>query len=1110
MSSSIRQSELFAGEDWRALYQAFTTINFNASDPPSIAKAMREYIQGNYPEDFNDWIESQEFVFILELLAWLGGTLAFKTDINARENFLETAEARESILRLARFLSYNPRRNQPARGLLKIVEIETDDDLTDASGQSLSNVAVEWDNPDDPDWFERFVLVMNSAFVSNNPFGQPFENDLVGQIKTQLYRINNRVGQISPNFTATASGERMTFEICNGNFSSDAGFFEREPNADSAFHLFYRNDGKGNASASTGFFVLFKQGSTSRQTVSITNPVENYLLDVSATGINDSDVWVQTISDTGAVLTDWTKVPALFSENITFNSISADQRYIYSVVTRDDDRVSIRFSDGRFGAAPVGNIRVTYRSSNGQRYQIRSNEIDRVRVAIPFTNRRGVSRTLYVTLSLQETVSNSTPRETDEQIRRRAPMVYATQNRMVSGEDYNTFPLQSNIAVKMKAVNRVYSGHSRFIDMNDPTGTYQDTNVFSDDGLFYREDENVYMEVPLTLGRTAAELIALYVQPALKRTEVANYMMEVSMNNIITVGGGCVWHRSTSARFSATGYFQNISSAAYFLAGATLLVSESGVQRWVTISEVTGDPTVAPATGARGPVTLAEPIAEGATILKIVPRFVRVIPADVLIEIEDRIKNNNSFTLWYDYTSPTAYWVVGTQNMSSTPDFDDDLAKVLVMDYVGDSLWRITAKGRRYVFESESNVRWFFDGQRAVDTNTGLQKQDLVRILGVNVDLNARETDDSLTGLGLRADYELAINKLLYYPDGYADPRRVAVTFMDGDEDGQPDRPDLFLKVVGNIAGAPRKDSYLFWNRDSAGEFAPYGGVVVCATKDDRVTGDGASLATGTVVFQIEDTTDLSARNSFWVKTSSGWSRDFRNYRYAVGRGYNVAASWIDDDETKAPDASHRIAFQWKHYAPTDHRIDPAQTNIIDIFVLTSEYDFLTRQWIAAGAKIDELPLPPTELDLRIAFSEFNDYKMFSDEIIWRPVQYKFLFGEGAQSSLRTQFKVVKLANSSYSDGEIKSRIVRAVNDYFDVSRWDFGETFYYTELAAYIHTQLAGVIGSVVLVPLNEESSFGEGFEVSCRSDELFVSTAQVNDIVIINSNTPNNLRIR
>jgi hypothetical protein len=214
--------------------------------------------------------------------------------------------------------------------------------------------------------------------------------------------------------------------------------------------------------------------------------------------------------------------------------------------------------------------------------------------------------------------------------------------------------------------------------------------------------------------------------------------------------------------------------------------------------------------------------------------------------------------------------------------------------------------------------------------------------------------------------------------------------------------------------------------------------------------------------------------------------------------------------ERFSPSDAKPLAFQWKHYASSEHRIDPSRTNVHDVFVLSSEYDYLTRLWIRTGANPADMPTPPTELDLRLSFEEFEEYRVFSDQIVWRPVKYKFLFGNGAVDELRAQFKVVKLPNSILSDGEISSQVIRAVNNYFDVNLWDFGETFYFTELAAYIHQQLASVISSVVLVPVYENSHFGDGFEVRCRSDEIFISTAQVSDVVIINSNTAANLRIR
>ena len=42
--------------------------------------------------------------------------------------------------------------------------------------------------------------------------------------------------------------------------------------------------------------------------------------------------------------------------------------------------------------------------------------------------------------------------------------------------------------IKVKSINRTSSGISRFLDVKDSTGKYSSTNIFSDDGVLYRED----------------------------------------------------------------------------------------------------------------------------------------------------------------------------------------------------------------------------------------------------------------------------------------------------------------------------------------------------------------------------------------------------------------------------------------------------------------------------------------------------------------------------------------------------------------------------------------------------------------------------------------------
>ena len=325
---SLRQSELFASKDWLILYQAFTNVNFNASDPTSINRALREYIANNFPEDLNDWIESSEFVAIIDLLSWLAGTLAFKMDINARENFLETAESRESVLRLARFLSYTPRRNRPATGLVKLVEVSTDDLIEDSTGANLSGVRVQWNNPDDPDWFERFTAILSNAFVSTNQFGTPLKSGVVSGTRTHLYRVNCIQGNNNFSFNSSVNGEVMDFDLCNGDFADQGPFFERTPDKSGAFNLFYRNDGNGNASTRTGFFMLFKQGTLVEQNFRIDFPVENQVLDLSVAGVNEEDVWVQTVTDNGQIVINWSKVPASI---LSFEGFVDHRRYILRI-----------------------------------------------------------------------------------------------------------------------------------------------------------------------------------------------------------------------------------------------------------------------------------------------------------------------------------------------------------------------------------------------------------------------------------------------------------------------------------------------------------------------------------------------------------------------------------------------------------------------------------------------------------------------------------------------------------------------------------------------------------------------------------------------------------
>ena len=80
MASITRQSNLFAAEDWVKLYETFNDIDFQSYDYQTIRKSMIDYLRTYYPEDFNDFIESSEYVALIDMIAYQAQALSFRTD----------------------------------------------------------------------------------------------------------------------------------------------------------------------------------------------------------------------------------------------------------------------------------------------------------------------------------------------------------------------------------------------------------------------------------------------------------------------------------------------------------------------------------------------------------------------------------------------------------------------------------------------------------------------------------------------------------------------------------------------------------------------------------------------------------------------------------------------------------------------------------------------------------------------------------------------------------------------------------------------------------------------------------------------------------------------
>jgi hypothetical protein len=198
--------------------------------------------------------------------------------------------------------------------------------------------------------------------------------------------------------------------------------------------------------------------------------------------------------------------------------------------------------------------------------------------------------------------------------------------------------------------------------------------------------------------------------------------------------------------------------------------------------------------------------------------------------------------------------------------------------------------------------------------------------------------------------------------------------------------------------------------------------------------------------------------------------------------------------------------FAWFHSAERFNLIDPSQSNIIDTFIIPRGYYTALLDWL--GGELTVEPDPPTSLDLRTTYGYLLDSKMISDTVILHSGLFKLLFGDKADSGLRATFKVIRPTTGKLTDNEVKTQIVSVIKTFFDINVWEFGETFYYTELAAAIHNDLNSEIDSVVIVPLSENNQFGDMFMVVAREDEILQADIGVEDIEVVQSYTSQILR--
>jgi hypothetical protein len=497
-----------------------------------------------------------------------------------------------------------------------------------------------------------------------------------------------------------------------------------------------------------------------------------------------------------------------------------------------------------------------------------------------------------------------------------------------------------------------------------------------------------------------------------------------------------------------------------------------------------------------GPVALNNFVPTGALVDTIIPLFVTDLPVSIEQSIAEQILLNRNFGLGYDNDgditgTPYSWYLITSTNLAQDSTWSQQYAgstsganldsSWLIQFVVQNQNYTITFRGLSYNFGSVLQTRFFFyEDQLVYDSRTGTIIKDFINVLAVNTQ---PDSTASLPG-----DIYTTIIGQPVESDGYVDDFQVLVSYRDSVNDGVPDNPDFFDEIVGPAT--------------TAGPF-----VFLQQTVDFDNLQRYLLVEQGIVTYDYGTLDEIELAKTEWTpgQVFYAYQEDAFHQLSITVTGVRTIISvtgWI------AKTGRQNLYFQYRHNSPLTNRIDPGSTNIIDLYVVTLSYYTAYQNWLRDTTGTVTQPALPTIDQLTTDYQALQDYKMISDNIVVNSVIFKPLFGPKAAQELRATIKVIRAQNSTASTSEIKSSVLAEMNTYFSIDKWNFGDTFYFSELAAYLHRQLGTIISSVVLVPLDQQKSFGDLYEIRSQPNEIFANGATIDNIDVIEALTSTNLR--
>jgi hypothetical protein len=434
--------------------------------------------------------------------------------------------------------------------------------------------------------------------------------------------------------------------------------------------------------------------------------------------------------------------------------------------------------------------------------------------------------------------------------------------------------------------------------------------------------------------------------------------------------------------------------------------------------------------------------------------------------------------------------------------------------------WTVNYNELLLICESPTTRFWYNNGSRVINPDTLTVDSDKIVILAANINRDR-------TGV-LTDKVELAVTGSIIQDTndslGLPEINKLILSTTDTSGDLRPDdillRNQLFDRTEILETGTDLNNGYMLYQLAHSYDIG---------FSEIEVFTDDVRLVVGQDYFECDSLGNLvdvnsSPNTSTYVAVKDTYNvadLKFRHIDYlyyqreTVNDQYvyvgditvdrEIKLLWLSDSTVASNERTterykgrSNLNFAWFYVTPNYNLIDPATSNIHDMFIVTRGYYQAFKQWIQdEGAE----PAAPTPYQLRSTYGYLIQNKMLSDTVLLYSGNLKVLFGSKAQPELQAKIKIVKASTSKKTDNEIKTVVVNTIRDYFNINYWEFGETFSFTELSAVIHSKLSNDVKSVVLIPKYSNNNFGDMYEVYAREDEILQVHVTTDDVEIVSS---------